>query len=268
MNSATSISCTTPPRNFYSGYQTAGPVTVRVENRDGTTASRTNGYTFRFNVLAFGDEIISGVPDRLRSLLSGYGKQYLDPNTGNPSGGSVAQFGNYVSVANGGASGECASASGGGCAVTVGPQRFASMADAVNGSAEGYDAVVILEGVYDVRAGLGAGGARNGLRNILTAARDRGIVVVLTRMTSGTTLISSSDLTALGNEIWELSEENLGMEVYRQSLDGIASGGSYPTGGGYDTMAGLIRDKVAREFPLQPCDARSDKPGRGCPRNP
>jgi hypothetical protein len=142
------------------------------------------------------------------------------------------------------------------------------MVDALNGSAEGYDAVVILEGVYDVRAGLGSGAARNGLRNILTAARDRGVVVVLTKMTSGTNLISSSALTDLGNQIWALSEENLGMEVYRQSLDNIASGGPYPSGGGYDTMAGLIRDKVAREFPLQACDARNDKPGRGCPRNP
>ena len=33
-------------------------------------------------------------------------------------------------------------------------------------------------------------------------------------------------------------------------------------------MSQLIFEKVAREFPLQPCDARNDKPGKGCPRNP
>lgn len=247
VNSETSITCTTPPRNFYSGYQTAGPVTVRLENGDGATASLANGYTFRFNVLAFGDEIISGVPAKLKGAL-----------------GANGQFGGYVAVTDGGASGECAS----GCGGTAGYQRFASMADAVSGSVNGYDVVVILEGVYDVRNGGGSGAARNGLRNVLTAARDRGIVVVLTRMTSGTSLISSSSLTDLGTQIWGLSEESLGMEVYRQSLAGIASGGSYPTSGGYDTMAGLMRDKVNREFPLRPCDGRTDKPGHGCPLNP
>ena len=264
VHSDTRITCRTPPRTFYSGYQTAGPATVRVVNGDSATADLANGYTFRFNVLAFGDEVISGVPGRLRDLLAGYGKQYLDPNTGSPSGGAVLQFGNHVSVTDGGSTGECAS----GCGGASGAQRFAGRADSAAGSVDAYDAVVILEGIYDVRGGYGSGGARNGLRNILTAARDRGIVVVLTRLMSGTDLLNTTQLNDLGAQIWALSEENLGMEVYRQSLEGIASGGTYPSSAGYDTMAGLIRDKVAREFPLQACDARSDKPGHGCPRNP
>ncbi len=63
-------------------------------------------------------------------------------------------------------------------------------------------------------------------------------------------------------------DASLGVEIYRQSLFDVQTSGNFPTQAGYDQMAQLILDKFAREFPLQPCDARSDKPGKGCPRNP
>jgi hypothetical protein len=109
---------------------------------------------------------------------------------------------------------------------------------------------------------------RNAFRTMLVQTRDRQIVPVMTRMDDGTNLVSGSDLSALNTQLWQLTEENLGLEIYRQALSGIASGGAYPTQAGYDRMAQLTFEKVTREFPLQPCDARSDKPGKGCPRNP
>ncbi len=272
------ITARTPARGFYTGYQTAGPATLRVINPGGATADLSNGYTFVLNVLAFGDDFVYGAtdgggragrpfPQRLQDLLAGYGKAYLNPATGAPSGGSALQFGGYVRVTNAGLPGECVSSAGGNCAASAGSDRFPSLADAVSGSADAYDAIVLLEGVFDVRAGLGSGAARNGLRSIIVAARDRGIVPIVTRLTSGTNLISSGALSDLGNQIWALTEENLGLEIYRQSLDGIA-GGAYPSQDGYDRIAQLVFEKVAREFPLQACDARADKPGKGCPRNP
>ena len=38
--------------------------------------------------------------------------------------------------------------------------------------------------------------------------------------------------------------------------------------GGYDQMANDMLTKLTREFPLQPCDRRNDKGGKGCPLNP
>jgi hypothetical protein len=120
-----------------------------------------------------------------------------------------------------------------------------------------------------MRAGLGSTNARNALRTIIVSARDRRIVPVVTRLTgSSTNLIASEGLNDLAAQIWALTDESLGLEIYRQSLDDIPSGGEYPTQGGYDLIAQRVFEKVAREFPLQPCDARSDKPGHGCPRNP
>lgn len=138
------------------------------------------------------------------------------------------------------------------------------MADSA-GAGNAYDAVVILEGINDVRAGLGSGSAKSGLRTIIVGARDRAIVPVVTRYATPTSLLSSSSLNDLNLQIWELTAEALGLEIYRQSLDGIANGGAYPTQAGYDQIAELILQKVTREFPLQPCDARSDKAGHGCP---
>lgn len=280
----TSITARTPARDFYNGYQTAGPVTVRVINPDATTTELANGYTFQFNVLVFGDDFVFGsadgggratrpFPDRLRTLLTGYTKGLLDPGTGGSTGQSVVQFGSFVQVTNAGVVGECASATGAGCIATAGAGRFPALADATGApggnGANAYDAVVFLEGINDIRAGVLSTSVRNALRGMIVNARDRRIVIVMTRLfNSSTSLISPSALTDLGTQIFQLTEEQLNVEIYRQSLENIQSGGAYPTQSGYDAIAQLVFDKVAREFPLQPCDARADKPGRGCPRNP
>ena len=73
----------------------------------------------------------------------------------------------------------------------------------------------------------------------------------------------------LGDAIWAVTEDtSLNVEIYRQALFRVPTAGGAPTQAGYDQMARDILTKLAREFPLQPCDARSDKPGKGCPRNP
>ncbi len=162
------------------------------------------------------------------------------------------------------------SATSGGCGATAGVQRYATLVDGVAAanSADTFDAVVFLQGILDIRAGVAAVSARNALRAMLVQTRDRQIVPVMTRLDDGTNLVSAGSLADLNTQIWQLTEENLGLEIYRQALFGIASGGAYPTQAGYDRMAALVLEKVAREFPLQPCDARNDKPGKGCPRNP
>jgi hypothetical protein len=167
-NNGTTITLRTPPRGFYSGYQTAGPVTVRVVNPDNSTTDLANGYTFQFNVLAFGDDFVYGsvdgggrastpFPTRLRDLLAAYQRPLLDPATGTPTGATTAQFGQYVNVTNGGVVGECVSATSGGCGVTAGVQRYQTLVDAVAAAnaADTFDAVVFLEGIVDIRAGWG-----------------------------------------------------------------------------------------------------------------
>ncbi len=259
-NGGTTITARTPARSFYTGYQTAGPVTVRVVNPDNSTVDLVNGYTFRFNILAFGDDFVYGSTDggglAGRAFPLGLQQQLS----------GLAQFGAHVSVTNGGAFGECAGG-GGSCPGTTGAGRFPGAADGV-ASQEAYDAVVLLEGINDMRYGAGSGSARNALRTIIINARDRGIVPIVTRLATPTSLLSSGSLTELNNQIWALTEEALGTEVYRQSLEGISMGGAYPTQGGYDAIASQLLSKVTREFPLRPCDGRSDKPGRGCPLNP
>ena len=76
-------------------------------------------------------------------------------------------------------------------------------------------------------------------------------------------------LAVARDALWRVTEDaSLGVEIFRQSLFDIQTAGNFPTQTGYDRMAQLIFEKLAREFPIQPCDARSDKPGKGCPRNP
>lgn len=280
-NNGASLSLVTPPRSFYSGYQTAGPVTVRVVNPDNSTVELANGFTFQLNVLAFGDDFVYGAldgggraavpfPARVGQLLTSFQRPAFDPATGSPTGTSLTQFGPYVKVTNGGVVGECVSATGGGCGATAGVQRYATLVDAVAAanSADTFDVVVFLEGIIDIKANLAPASVRNALRNMIVQTRDRRIVPLVTRMVDGTNLVSADNLAALNTQLWALTEENLGVEIFRQSLEGIASGGSYPTTSGYERMGGLVFEKIAQEFPLQPCDARADKPAKGCPRNP
>lgn len=278
----TTITAVTPARDFYNGYQTAGPVTLRVVNPDASAVEVASGYTFKLNVLVFGDDLVFGrldgggraaepFPERLDALLSTYQKGLLDPGTGSSTSQSVRQFGEYVDVTNAGVVGECASATGAACGPTVGVQRFAQLADttASANSANAFDVVVFLEGINDIRAGVTSTSVRNALRTMVVNARDRKIVVVMTRLfDTNTSLVSPAQLNDLGAQIFALTEENLAMEIFRQSLDRIPTGGAYPTQAGYNAIAQAIFEKVAREFPVQPCDARNDKSGRGCPRNP
>jgi hypothetical protein len=278
----TSITATTPVRDFYNGYQTAGPTTVRIVNPDGTSTTLANGYTFKLNVLAFGDDYVFGSvtggraatpwPARLQAQLQAYQKDVLDPTTGAPTGTKVLQFGQYVTVTNGGVVGECVSATGGLCGSTAGVARFPSLADATAAanSADAFDAVVFLEGVNDIGAGVAPGSVAFVYRDMVARARDRKIVIVMTKFEN--VLVGGLDagqIKALGDAIWSVTEDtSLGVEIYRQSLFSVQTSGNYPTQTGYDRIAQLIYEKVAREFPLQPCDARNDKPGKGCPRNP
>ena len=81
--------------------------------------------------------------------------------------------------------------------------------------------------------------------------------------------LNAGQVDALGDAIWGVTERtDLGTEIYRQAFFGTATSGGAPTQAGYDAMANDLLTKLTREFPLQPCDARSDKPGKGCPRNP
>ncbi len=278
----TTITARTPARDFYNGYQLAGPATVRVVNPDNSETTLTNGFTFKLNVLAFGDDYVFGSlsggrasppwPTRLQTLLQSYQKDLLNPATGVPTGTKVLQFGQYVTVTNGGIAGECASATGGLCGATAGVARFPSLADATanTSSAEAFDAVVFVEGVNDIRAGVAPGSVAFVYRDMVARARDRKIVIVMTKFEN--VLVGGLDagqIKALGDALWSVTEDtSLGVEIYRQSLFDVQTSGNYPTQSGYDRMAQLIFDKVAREFPLQPCDARADKPAKGCPRNP
>lgn len=279
----TTITAKTPARDFYNGYQIAGPTTVRVVNPDNTETTLTNGYTFKLNVLAFGDDYVFGSvngggraatpwPARLQAQLQAYQKDILNASTGAPTGTKVLQFGQYVTVTNGGVVGECVSATGGGCVSTAGVSRFPTLADATAAanSADTFDAVVFVEGVNDIRAGVAPGGVEFVYRDMVARARDRGIVIVMTKfenvLVGG---LDSGQIKSLGDAIWRVTEDtSLGVEIYRQSLFDVQTAGNYPTQTGYDRIAQLVFEKVARELPLQPCDARSDKPGKGCPRNP
>jgi hypothetical protein len=279
----TTITARTPARDFYNGYQVAGPTTVRVVNPDNTETTLTNGYTFKLNVLAFGDDYVFGSvaggraatpwPARLQASLAAYQKDVLNASTGAPTGQKILQFGQYVTVTNGGIVGECVSASGGLCGPTAGVARFPDLADATANanSADTYDAVIFLEGVNDMRAGVAGGSISFVYRDMAARARDRKIVIVMTKFEN--VLVGGLDaakIKELGDAIWLVTEESpqLGVEIYRQSLFDIQTSGNFPTQAGYDRIAQLVFEKLAREFPLQPCDARSDKPGKGCPRNP
>jgi hypothetical protein len=174
-------------------------------------------------------------------------------------------------VTNGGVGGECASATGGICSGTAGVARFPALADATAAnSADTFDAVVFLEGVNDIRAGVAPGSVGFVFRDMVARARDRKIVIVMTKFEN--VLVGGLDagqIKALGDALWAVTEDtSLAVEIYRQSLFDVQTSGNFPTQSGYDRMAQLIFEKVAREFPLQPCDARADKPGKGCPRNP
>ena len=130
----TTITAKTPARDFYNGYQTAGPTTVRVVNPDTTTTSLANGFTYKLNVLAFGDDFVySSVPGgraatpwpaRLENALKTYQKDVLNSSTGATTGTKVLQFGQYVSVTNAGLVGECLTAVGAGCLGQSGNARF------------------------------------------------------------------------------------------------------------------------------------------------
>ncbi len=274
-----SLTFETPARSFYTGYQTAGPVTVRVVNPDASSTELANGFTFRFNVLAFGDDFVYGsldgggraavpFPERVQELLAAYQKPLRDPVSGLPTGATTLQFGSYVSVTNGGVIGECVSATAGGCGASAGVQRYATLVDAVaaNNPGEAFDAVVFLGGIIDVKAFIAPVSVANSFETMIVQSRDRKIVPIMTRLDGGTNLIAPADLEALNGALWALTEKDLGVEIYRQALSGVASGGAYPTQAGYDTMAQQVFTKIVTEFPLQPCDARDDKLGKGCPR--
>ncbi len=278
----TSITAVTPARDFYNGYQTAGPVTVRVVNPDNSTVSLASGYTFKLNVLAFGDDFVySSVagggraatpwPTRLETLLKSYQKDVLDPNTGAATGQKVTQFGQYVSVTNGGSIGECVSASGAGCTGTAGVARFPALVDATAANpANAFDVVIFNEGVNDIEAGVAPFSVRNVLATMVANARDRKIVPIMTKFEEANVgSLSADQVDALGDAIWAVTEDqSLNVEIFRQAFFRTQTSGGYPTQAGYDQMANDVFTKLAREFPLQPCDARSDKPAKGCPRNP
>jgi hypothetical protein len=278
----TTITALTPVRDFYNGYQTAGPATVRVVNPDNSETTLTNGYTFQLRVLAFGDDFVFGSvagggraatpwPSRLETSLKAYQKDVLNPTTGAATGAKVLQFGDFVTVTNGGVVGECVSAVNAGCLAEAGVARFPAMAGgAANVNAAAFDVVIFLEGVNDIEAGVAANSVRITYETLAAAARDRKVVIIMTKFEEANVgSLDASQVDALGDAIWAVTENTgLGVEIYRQPFFRTSTAGGYPTQSGYDSMANDVLTKLTREFPLQPCDARSDKPGKGCPRNP
>jgi len=278
----TTITAVTPARDFYNGYQTAGPTTVRVLNPDNTELTLVNGYTFKLNVLAFGDDYVFGTvagggraatpwPTRLEALLKSYQKDVLNPSTGAATGSKVLQFGEFVSVTNGGVVGECVFATGAGCIAQSGNGRFPVLAGpVVNDSADKFDVVIFSEGVNDLEAGVTPGSVAQGLTEMVIAARDRNIVIIMSKFEEANVgSLNAGQVDALGDAIWGVTENgSLRVEIYRQAFFRTATSGGSPTQAGYDSMANDLLTKLTREFPLQPCDARNDKPGKGCPRNP
>ena len=282
----TTISAKTPVRDFYNGYQTAGPTTVRVVNPDTTTTSLANGFTFRLNVLAFGDEYVTGLvngggvaatpyPAKLQQQLQSFQKDLYTTSGSaaqSPTGQKVLQFGQYATVTNGGSNFECASAVNTGCTSQSGQSRFPSLADqvAAANASDAFDAVIFAEGVNDVEAGVLPSSVAGALRNMVASARDRKIVIFMTKYEEtniGT--LDANGVKALGDAIWGVTTDtSLGVEIYRQAWFRVPTVGGRPTQAGYDQMANDMLTKLTREFPLQPCDRRNDKGGKGCPLNP
>ncbi|WP_239493040.1 IPT/TIG domain-containing protein [Luteitalea sp. TBR-22] len=275
------ITLLTPARDFYNGYQTAGPTTVRVVNPDGSSTTLTNGFTFRLNLLAFGDEHVLGGglatpwPKSLENRLKAYQKDLYTTSGSaaqSPTGQKVLQFGEYVKVTNAGVANECTSATGPGCTGTAGSARFPSLADQVKAAnlSDEFDGVIFATGVNDVEAGISVNSVANALRSMVTSAKNRKITIFMTKWEE--TAIGSLDSTsvkALGDAIWGVTTDtSLGAEIYRQSLFRVQTSGGTPTQSGADQVSSDLLTKVAREFPLQPCDRRNDKPGKGCPLNP
>ncbi|WP_396625961.1 hypothetical protein [Luteitalea sp.] len=278
----TTITLLTPARDFYNGYQTAGPTTVRVVNTNGSSTTLTNGFTFRLNILAFGDEHVLGAglgtswPLSLENRLKAFQKDvYTTDVPGapqSPTGQRVLQFGEFVKVTNAGINGECTSATGPGCTATAGSTRFPTLADQVKAAnlSDEFDGVVFATGVNDMEAGISEFSVGNALRSMVTSAKNRKITIFMTKWEETSIgSLGSASVKALGDEIWRVTEDrSLNAEIYRQSLFRIATSGGTPTQAGADRVSSDLLTKVAREFPLQPCDRRNDKPGQGCPLNP
>ena len=183
----------------------------------------------------------------------------------------MLQFGDYVSVTNAGVVGECLTATNAGCLAEAGVARFPLLAGAApHLNPNAYDVVVFVEGVNDIEAGVAAGSVQNVYRTMVANARDRKVVIIMTKFEEANVgSLDSGQVKALGDAIWNVTTDgSLGVEIYRQAFFRTSTSGGYPTQAGYDAMASDILTKLTREFPLQPCDARNDKPGKGCPRNP
>ena len=235
-------------------------------------------------MLAFGDDYVYGTvsgggraatpfPAKLEASLKAFQKDLLNSTTGAATGTKVLQFGEYVTVTNGGSVGECVSATAFGCTAQSGQSRFPALADQIANasSADAFDVVILAEGVNDVEANVLPTAVAGALRNMVATARDRKIVIIMTKYEeTNIGSLSAGSVKALGDAIWGVTEESgaLGVEIYRQAWFRIPTAGGSPTQPGYDQMASDIYTKLTREFPLQPCDARSDKPAKGCPRNP
>ncbi len=276
-NGGTTITAKTPARGFYTGYQTAGPVTVRVVN----PTTRPSNLVQRLHLQVQRARIRRRLrlrharwwrprrrpfPDWLRSLLAT--TRRWDPATERRPADRAAIRG-YVSVTNGGVVGECA---GGGRQLRRDGRLHPLPHRWQTASASPTPTTRWCCSKASMTCGRGRSwtNARNALRTIIISARDRGIVPVVTRLTgTSTNLISSGSLTTLADEIWALTEESLGLEIYRQSLD------EHPIGRRLSDARRVRRDRAtgvrARSrgsSRCSRCDGRSDKPGHGCPFAP
>ena len=279
----TTITAKTPARDFYNGYQTAGPTTVRVVNPDTTTTSLANGFTFKLNVLAFGDDFVYGsVPGGRRGdAVAGAPRERAE---GLPEGRAQLQHGRDdghqgAAVRSVRLGDQCRRGRRVRHRRSV-PGAWRSRATRASWPLAGNPAATnrrrvrrgrrVAEGVNDIEAGVTAGSVQFVLRDMVASARDRKIVILLTKFEeTNVGSLDSGQVKALGDAIWNVTTDtSLNVEIYRQPFFRIATSGGYPTQGGYDQMASDVLTKLTREFPLQPCDARNDKPGKGCPRNP
>ena len=117
----------------------------------------------------------------------------------------MLQFGQYVTVTNGGSNFECASATNTGCTAQSGQSRFPALADqvAAANAADAFDAVIFAEGVNDVEAGVPPTPSATRCATWSPDARDRKIVIFMTKYeeTSIGTLDANA-VKALGDAIW------------------------------------------------------------------
>ena len=262
--SGTRIRVRTPLRTAATGYGSAGPRQVIVNNSRGQSVS-AGTMTVTFRVLAFGDSITWGTfnvyfPETGQKVAAQVNGPYplVLKNLLNANG----RFGSFARVMNAGIPGE--QATGGGetrlprCLSTGPIGTCGHVTGIVPGDfARPFDVVIIFEGINDLIWGRTPARARDALRTMVLSAKAAGVPVILGRFDSFRTNNETGYWTGL-NESVQLANltEALAVEqgLARIRFDGISMSwdGLHPDQIGYDRMASLAAEKLLAEFPVNP----------------